>query len=159
MDNIYSHSTGMVNTIAGVGLPALLNFYGVGLNVQPVFAFLSSVQGENEVGHQFMHTLRDFIYVYVFGERMGTLAIGGKAITRGCETYTGTGMAAVGSFYGSNRLTNAIYSPTQPLVQAVLGTGLNAFSIYGFLIKYQAQIPDPDAPFMDFTMTVKTVHN
>jgi hypothetical protein len=159
--SIYSHDEGLVKVIPNEGLPMLVGLYGIlqtGQEVQSAYGFLTNVQGENNVGHQFMHTLRNFVYVYVFGERMGILNVGGKAITRNCGA-TGSdsyGLAVVSAFYDDNRLSNAIYTPAEhPVVIVNIGSDI---SITGFLTKLQMQITDPDSPFADFTMTINTMH-
>ncbi len=159
--SIYSHQTGLVKVIPNEGLPALVGLYGIlqtGAEEQSAYGFLTNIQGENNVGHQFMHTLRNFVYVYVFGERMGILNVGGKAITRNCSAngQDSYGLDIVSDFYSDNRLSNAIHTPAEhPIV--IVNVGSNV-SITGFLTKLQMQITDPDSPFADFTMTINTMH-
>lgn len=79
---------------------------------------------------QFLHTLGQFIYVYVFGDRMGSLGLSGLAFHQNCD---GGGQGAQGinqvlEFYKTNRIAKR-----QTPLRITLGGGptLEAFLVGG----------------------------
>lgn len=51
-------------------------------------AILSDLRRKEEVGIQITHTLRDFLYLYAYGDRIGTLTLHGWAFWDGCAAST-----------------------------------------------------------------------
>lgn len=65
----------------------------------PVTGFAIELQGN----YQFLHTVNDFIYLYVFGDRVGELVLTGMGFFGGCEGEEG-GICEIFDFYGYNRV-------------------------------------------------------
>lgn len=55
---------------------------------------------------QFIHTLRDLIYVYVFGERAATLTVSGVIFGGGCDGGP-SGIESVFNYYNTYRISNS----------------------------------------------------
>ena len=56
------------------------------------------------VNAQFLHTLDDAIYIYVFGDRVGDITISGIAFIDVCGTgVTGSGVKDVMTYYSDNK--------------------------------------------------------
>jgi hypothetical protein len=103
--DIFSSQPGAVVAVPTTGI-------GVGFFVENwdgYVAFKSIFNGfdiDVHGGVQFMHSLRDFIYVYVFGERIAPLTINGISFANVCERLdeqvsTGNGGGGTGGGNGS----------------------------------------------------------
>jgi len=55
---------------------------------------------------QFSHSLRGFIYVNVFGERMGDLSISGLSLRGRCRYDNTDGISQVIDYYNKERISN-----------------------------------------------------
>jgi hypothetical protein len=99
-------------------------------------------------GHQqFLHTLRDFIYVYSFGEGMGEATMSGLAFAETCTDPNGTtGSAKIIEYYSDNRL-----STTGEAVKFTLG---NSPTFYAYLtsMSLKARVAE-QLNLTDFTLS------
>lgn len=96
------------------------------------------VQNDN---YQFLHTLADTIYVYVFGTRIGELTVGGLAFASLCNTG-GSGWKEVLDQYAAKRI-----AVNTGRVSVVVGD----VSFKAFLTGMQAQIADPEQILTQWT--------
>ena len=71
-------------------------------------AIVTSIGIQEQGGYQFLHTLTDFIYLYVFNERVGEVTFSGLAFAGTCDSpdNSGTGMVNLLKFYEKNRITS-----------------------------------------------------
>lgn len=69
-------------------------------------AIVTHAQMEQAGNYQFLHTVQDFIYVYIFGDRIGTLTVSGVAFLAKCSG-AGVGIEEVIQYYNNNRLAIA----------------------------------------------------
>jgi hypothetical protein len=91
---------------------------------------------------QFMHTLKDLVYVYSFGERIGQIRASGLAFARLCN---GTqGLSAILEYYEKNRLENR----SDP-ISIVIGTS-GAGRFRAFLVELNAEVARPEARLAQF---------
>ncbi len=97
---------------------------------------------------QFLQTLRNFVYVYSFGERMGDIVIGGLAMPGDCAfTDPTSGLERVLSYYAGNRLS----TQGDPVAIAI---GAN-ITYAGFLIGFEANVNDPRFGLAQFSLAFK----
>lgn len=68
-------------------------------------AIFTQVQIVEQTNHQFLHTLGDRIYLYVFGDRIGTLGLTGLAFYDNCSEDEVIGVAHVLDYYRTRRLS------------------------------------------------------
>lgn len=101
-------------------------------------AIITGFQIQNQGGFQFLHTLRDFIYVYTFGERVGQLAVEGVAFNAQCESLADSvdadgntflasqphGLEHVQAYYLDNRI---VERPDPIAIVFGVDTAFNAF--------------------------------
>lgn len=66
-------------------------------------AIVTNMSLELSGNYQFLHTLNDFIYAYAFGDRIGTLNVGGVGFAKPCEGKKGSLLNAY-EWYKSNRI-------------------------------------------------------
>ena len=97
---------------------------------------------------QFMHSLRDLIYTYVFGERMGQILISGISFADQCPGLTPkSGIEYVLEYYEMNRLGRR---PTPVTIQ--LGT-TPAGRFIGFLTGLQVNLQQAETRMATFGLT------
>ncbi len=160
---IFSAQAGRVTAIEGDVTPLLLELGDDPVGEEPnsnwggYNEFRSIITGfgvMQQGGYQFLHTLRDFIYVYVFGERIGQLTIEGLAFNSTCDHPADVldpdspdfgaqyhGLEWVQSYYLENRIT----ARPDPIT-IVLGLDT---PFYGFLTSLKFEVMDtPDKPFL-----------
>ncbi len=99
-------------------------------------AIITAVSVSNQGGYQFIHSLRDYIYVYIFGERIGELTVSGVTFMGSCDSSTGggdSGIEAVLQYYEEMRATKRL----KPVDVQI---GITLFK--GFLLSARADITD-----------------
>jgi hypothetical protein len=169
--DIFSAQPGRVVAVTGNGLPMQLIIGNPPLPGLPDSRFrtadgdtfnnfraiIQSLGIAAQSGVQFMHTLRDYIYVYVFGERVGDLSIGGLAFHSACDdeevdaAQSATGLERVLQYYQSFRVTS------YPLALTVaIGTTL-AFD--AFLVGANGNIVNPETNLAQFQFQLKYIPN
>jgi len=67
---------------------------------------ISGVALQQKVNAQFQESLRNVVYIYSFGDRMGSCVINGLTYVRDCtaKSRAGTGLNDVMAYYSDNRL-------------------------------------------------------
>lgn len=118
-------------------------------SVNQLGGIITSFMVTGETNTQFMHTLRDVIYLTVFGNKIGSLSIGGYLFLNNpvtCGPDGTTSAVALKSFYDffSDKY---VVRKKEPLSIAVGGKMLK-----GFLLSFQIQITDPQFMLGQFTM-------
>lgn len=165
MADIFSAQPGRVVAVTGNGLPLQIIVGNPPIGNLPDSSFRDDSRSRDsftnfraiiqnlgiggQAGVQFMHTLRDYIYVYVFGERVGEISVGGLAFHSGCEDAynplnTASGFERVLQYYQTFRAT----SYPLPLT-VVIGTTL-VFD--AFLTRMSANIVNPETSLAQFAM-------
>jgi len=110
-----------VYTLSGQSVPAVINVPGF-----PAYAVaIQSVGFSQDASVQFMTTLRRVIYVYSFGERMGTVDINGVAFYNLCSSPggLGNGLTGIMKFYSNN----SVSTKDSPLAITLAGVGVSGF--------------------------------
>ena len=147
MSVIVSERFGYVKVIEKMGFPAVVDIGGFwGLIPVHTQVFITGLKGSNNAGVQFMHTLRQFIYVYVFGERIGDLVVTGKTVLHSCP-LGGSGVSTVSSYYYNEGIARS----GSPVIVAISNV-----AVKGFITGMDASIQDPRLPFSDFSLKLKT---
>jgi hypothetical protein len=163
--DIFSSQAGRVTAIEGTGTPLLLEIGDDPEGASPdsnwggYDEFRAIVTGfgvQQQGGYQFLHTLRDFIYVYVFGERIGTMTIEGVAFNGTCESASDAhlldgGFGATPLQYHGLEYVQAYYlrnciSNRADAISIILGLD-TPFTAFLTSIKWEV-IDSPDRPFL-----------
>lgn len=145
---IFGNDPGLAGAYAVPGLPANLMVQGWNsLNGVPKI-FKTALTGYSfggTGGYQFLHTLRDVIYIYVFGERIGQLQLTGVAFMGLCSQPQDTsGLDDLYNFYNENRL-----SVSGIPVNVTFGIQT---SVQAFLIGFNLGIVDSQSGLAQFTL-------
>lgn len=67
-------------------------------------SIFTKVSMQEATNHQFLHTLGDRIYLYVFGDRIGNLSLSGVSFHDICNDDRQLGISKVVDYYRRNRL-------------------------------------------------------
>lgn len=133
--NIFSDRTGRAVLVPDVGFPlavALADWPGAAAMKAVVTSFGMSAAGN----FQLMHTLRNFVYVYVFGERVSELTVGGLALAADCDRQeAGSGVERLWEYYQKKKVSAAGLP-----VSVAVGSRM---AFQGFLTGFQFQAADP----------------
>lgn len=103
-------------------------------------ALIQNVSLDHEGSYQFQHALDNAIYIYVFGDRIGTLTVSGKAFM---DCYGQHGLNQILTFYNSNRLA-ARSTP----VRVVLGQ----HTFFAFITGLRVDMSDPETLLANFSI-------
>lgn len=124
-------------------------------------AIVTSVGIQGQGGYQFMHAMRELIYVYIFNERIGEIVVNGLAFPAACSpigpdadedfectdvtsgAYGTTGLQRVITWYECNRITTRA-SP----ITISFGAGV---SYDAFLVAMKADIANADTGIAQFS--------
>ena len=119
----------------------------------PAFrAAITQISGQSMGSFQFLHTLKQFIYVYVFGERIGEMTIGGMLFSESCTGGGAqTGVEQIADYY--NRFRIARYG-TPLTIQ--IGTSGSA-RVRGFLTGMRIDVTDPQHQLGQFALRFNTL--
>lgn len=97
--------------------------------------------------YQFLHSIGNDIYVYVFGDRIGQATISGLSMSQDCETpgRRDHGFERVLRWYRDNRLAQQ----KTPVVLTIGST-----PIEGFIVGVDGDIVDPSTRLMQYSLTM-----
>lgn len=149
MADIFATTPGSVYefTPGGAALPFTVNV-GAGVTFNRLRAVVNAVGLSQQASVQFLHTLRNYVYVYVFGERIADLTVSGVMFLNPCDGGQGgeTGWRRVYDFYNEYRISK---NPA-PVVVTVGGV-----TVEGFLVGMTMTAQDPANMIGQFTMAFK----
>lgn len=168
--DIFSLQPGAAVAVPSPGTPMTMFIPGWGAGPTAYFAFKSIVTSfeiSTESGVKFVHTLKDFIYVYVFGERIASVTVRGTCLANVCERLDEFiplpgwpagrsfflpnyhGLEYVLGFYNAYRVSTSGFPLT-----LVFGIGT---VLYGFLTGADVSYVDPEHKVANFTLEFKAI--
>ena len=152
MADIFTVAPGTVVAVDSPGIP--LQFFLEDWGGYPAFkSIITGFQVQTRSGVQFLHTLRDFIYVYSFGERIGDIRIQGISFAfNHCDLLgnaTFHGLEYVLGYYLLNRVASR---PTP--VTVVLG---GATPFFAFLQDVQMSLTSSENMLGQFSYGLKVI--
>jgi hypothetical protein len=143
---IFSKQAGMVASFPDPTLPATttLNVEGWG-GFTGFKSIITRVNVAAQGNFQFLHTLGGNIYVYVFGDRVGSMGISGLAFESVCNDAAGTiGIERVLDYYAQNRIA----ARKTPLKVTV---GVKT-TLAGYLVAVTGDVVDPKSKIYQFNL-------
>lgn len=154
---VFSNTPGVVSAVlTGQTLPFAIGIGGAnGIPAFPGFKLVKSIltgfDVEDETGLGVMHTLRDRIYVYIHGERAGSVTITGVTFGGVCDDSGPryTGMDAVYAYYERTRASTEGFP-----VRLVLGPQT---TLAGFMRGFKLQVADPASGIGSFSFRFLTM--
>lgn len=143
---LFSKQAGLVASFPDPTLPATttLNLEGWG-GFKGFKSIITRVNVSAQGNFQFLHTLGGNIYVYVFGDRVGSLGISGLAFDSVCEDAAGTiGIERVLDYYAQNRIANR-----KTPVKITIGVKT---TLAGYLVAVAGDAVDPKSKIYQFNL-------
>lgn len=153
MADIFSTVRGSVVAVDGPGVTMRVALEGW----QGYEGFKSVITGvslETENGTQFLHTLRDFVYVYTFGERVGQMTVQGLSFAAACEDGEGDAPQFHGAEYAYAYYLEARASRLTRPVTVTLGGDTTFFA---FVTGMRLDLDDAESALGKFSIGLKTV--
>lgn len=100
---------------------------------------------------QYMHTLKEHLYVYSFGQRMGAFELNGVMLWNTCDYGAKPGLWAVMKFYKTYNVGRQMTPVT-----IILGSA-GSVIVFGFLDNMTTTYSDPDQGLLGFRMHFSTL--
>lgn len=119
----------------------------VGSAYDQLRAIVQSIGVAERAAVQITHSLRDMVYVYTFGDRMGDMRIGGLALLTDCKDPNLSGFSKIYKYWRANRP-----GKRKTPIGVSLGTD---FAVRGILIDMDMGVTDPKLPVANFNMTLR----
>ncbi len=147
MPAFFSQQRGTVARVTGqrggAPMPFQIKMQGIGISSDnPTARAIITQAGVNQRGSvQFLHTIGETIYAYIFGDRMGELHVSGVAFSAVCGTSAAaagsraTGFQQVLEEYQRNRVAQL----ARPVI---VNFGNTPFK--GFLVDMSLELTDPE---------------
>lgn len=168
MTTLFITHPGQVVAIPGdVGSLPLTIFLDDWPGYPAIRAIITHVGSQSSGNYQFLHTLKEYIYVYVFGERIGDLSIGGLLFAEACELQNNSGVAdatnpanganaasgfeQLSDYYKSHRIAKR----GAPLTIMIGVTGMAKYQ--GFLVSQRLELVDPQQQLGQFSLFFKNL--
>lgn len=121
--------------------------FSLGSGVLQARAIITQASIKHEGNYQFLHTLNETIYAYVFGDHMGILQIGGIAFSSTCWGTGTEGIQQVIQAYNNNRIAKA---PKPCLVN------FGATPYKGFLVGMDIDIAEAESQLGKWSFSFRT---
>ena len=148
MPDIFNSRPGSVLQVAvpGGALPFQIQLEGWdGFSVQK--AIITSIGLQQSGNFQFLHTLRNFVYVYVFGEKIAEMVVSGVCFLNPCPTEQGAGRSGFEEVYAYYMKNRMVSRPTP--VKMVIGTSI---TLEAFLTNVNIVANNPAEMIGQFTL-------
>jgi hypothetical protein len=125
--------------------------FGSAQSSRSLITQLSIRRGENV---QYVHTLQDLIYVYSFGERIGSITAAGVSFVGMCGGGDGgqTGIEYVLDWYEGNRVGNNINA-----LRILIGGAGGSGTFKGRLDALEVDVAKPDIRLANFGLQFRTL--
>lgn len=132
-------------------LPPLVDVRPDPVSFQARKAIITRVMIAQETNQQFLHTLGGDIYIYVFGDRVGQLTIGGMCFAHDCDRPGDRqhGIEKMLAWYRSNKL-----SRRRDPVTVMIGRT----PVTGFVAGFTADVFDHKLNVMQFSLALMAVY-
>lgn len=145
MSEILACRRGLVISMEGCqGIPGRIEIDGF----EPLAAIIDAPSIDQSVNVQFMQSLGQPVYVYVFGDNMGGVVISGTCFAGLCTDESKNGIKEVIDYYEDFRA-----SQNPDLITVTYG----AASLSGFLTKMALRPKDPLYMLTSFEFTINTI--
>lgn len=154
---LYSQGNGQGNTgrvisitdKAAAGAISLADIEGEGGNISfSTHRTIITRVGVSSAGnYQFLHTIGNDVYIYVFGDRMGQITLHGISFSQGCDDSVGeTGFELLSKWYFANRIASR-----KAPVKVTIGTSLG---FRGFVTELRGDVQDSIHRTVQYQLTV-----
>lgn len=113
---------------------------------------ITGVDYSQTTNHQFQSSLGTDIYLYIFGDKIGSVVVTGYAFIGDCDGND-NGITDILNFYDSNKISNT-KSDDVPLIKMRIGS---ADFLYCYLIDCRIVMTDPSIRLAQFSLTLRSI--
>ncbi len=143
MAAVFSSAAGMVARV-NVSRPAVPFKINFGQGTAQKF-IVTQAAIEQQGNFQFLHTLQEMIYVYIFGDRIGELQVSGVAFAALCGAGEGSGMLEALDYYRTHRV-----AVRGEAIEIQFGSPAATF--WGFLTGSRVEVMRPEVTMGQWAM-------
>lgn len=119
---------------------------------EPMASIIDTINIDQSVNVQFMTSLEESVYAYVFGDKMGSVVVSGTAFAGKCEggsvNFDQNGLKDVSDFYNKRRASQD---------KRVLAVTFGPERASGFLTGLALYPKDPLYMLLGYKMTINTL--
>ena len=116
---------------------------GRGITFENQLSIITRMTMSHQVNVQFLHTIGAHIYIYVFGDRIGSLSLSGLAFQHVCDKPGESGAAKMYAWYKANRASK-IKDP----LRVTIGDEV----IEGFVVAFNEDVVDPSIDLVQWNV-------
>jgi hypothetical protein len=146
---IISNVPGSVAVLPGAATPLTVSIDG--FRPTTTRAIITKFAVTQRGAAQFLQTLEDFIYVYVFGDTFGAATIDGIFFSGSCDGGMYTGSDDIFDFYNVKKIA----STGKPVTLQIGLNGVGRFN--AFLMACSVQANDPSTQRGSFSLTFNVI--
>jgi hypothetical protein len=144
MGTLFGSNEGKIVPLSNSGTPAVVRINGLTGFTRLLVTDLGFGQGANV---QFMNTLKDVVYIYSFGEKMGGVQVSGTLVLRSC-VQTRAPVSHALQYYQQWSVSNVAKHKGKPIAISLSGQVLK-----GFLVGIRVSGFNPQYGTAKFTMS------
>lgn len=152
MPDIFQSAPGTVAVISSdTALPGSI------VIADPVFpsgnsaAIISGIHYDQKTNQQFQQSLDGVVYIYVFGDQMGSVEVEGIAFPKLCEGGE-SGLFDVADYYRTNRASQS----SKPIIVLAAGDRITGF-LTGVRIRSNVSAEDPNALINQYWLQISAL--
>ena len=133
-------------------LPAIVKVEGLNDSGSSDVVLIQSISYDQKTNQQFQTSLDKAVYIYVFGDHMGSITVSGIVFTSSCSSKD-NGLAALVKFYNDNR---AAKRSTPVSFSAGADVRASGF-VTDFQIRSQSESKEFSGLIYGYSMTISTL--
>ena len=148
MSDIFNSSPGSAVMVQGQNVvPGQVALSGF----NPTAALISHVEYNANTNQQFQYALDSSVYIYVFGDLMGTVVVEGISLLAMCDGSP-AGLGEILTYYGENKVSKN----TDPVSVNVGDKTITGF-LTGLKIRSTSTAQEQEAPLHNWALAIATL--
>jgi hypothetical protein len=154
MPILFASTRGRVVRLEDSAAQANIQFLGMvdsRITFDSQLAIVTRMTMSHQVNAQFLHTIGNHVYIYVFGDRIGSMGLSGLAFHGVCDK-PGSGAEKMLRWYQTNRASKR----RNPLT-ITIGTGGDTTPIEGFVVGFTQDVVDPSIGLVQWNANLVTL--
>ncbi len=152
MADIFNSRPGVVSVLSeSTALPGSILIAKPQFPVQSSAAIISGIRYTQNTNQQFQQSLDQSVYIYVFGDKMGSIEVDGIAFAATCDG-SNSGLFSVADYYQQNRISKA----DDPIIIKAAGKIVTGF-LTGITISTSVSGEDPAGLMNNYRLTINAL--
>lgn len=152
MADIFASAPGTVAVMSeSTALPGSISIAQPTFPSQGSAAIITGISYDQSTNQQFQQSLDGAVYIYVFGDKMGSIVVEGIAFAQVCNG-SGSGLFSVADYYRQNRISKT----DQPIVVLAAGETVTGF-LTAIHIRSEMSGNDPSNLYNTYMMSISAL--